>query len=377
MASPLSDRERAVAAVVRGGPHVADAIAGCSEHAIEAFFNCAHEHGVLPLVADRLSSASAVATTVRQRCQTEKRRAAAVDLALEIEWRRVLAEFADRQIPVLVFKGSHLAYSHYERPDLRARVDVDLLVGREQRDAAEEVLRQLGYLAAGKVAGELSATQQLFEREGPGEIPLRVDLHWRWASPPAFAHVLTFEDLVSASVPIAALGPGARGLSAVHSLIVACVHRVAHHHDEGDQLKWLYDIHLIASRLAVEEWRRFLDIIAKQQIVTVCRQGLERASEWLETPLPEAMRHAIAPGSAQDVEPTAAYLDARSPAAAVIADLRSLGWRDRWRLVREHVLPSGDYMRRSYAPQSHLPLPALYLLRFVRGARSWLRRREA
>lgn len=375
MISPPSDSERLVIGVLRGGSDAAVAIGDLTPDKIDTLFDCANDNGVLPLLADRLSTAPAVASAVRERCLNEKQQHVAIDLALETELRRVLAALAERNIDGLVIKGSHLAYSHYQRPELRARVDADVLVRREQRDAAEGVLRTLGYLAAGKVTGELSATQQLFEREGPGGIPLRIDLHWRWASPSAFAHVLSYDELSAASVPIVQLGAAARGPSAVHALIVACVHRVAHHQDEDDQLKWLYDIHLIAGRLTEREWQHFLGITAERAIVAVCGQGLERASERLGTDLPADVRAALGASAASSHELTAAYLDARSRAATVVTDLRALGWRDRWRLTLEHVLPSADYMRRSYAPGSHLPLPALYVLRFVRGARSWLRRR--
>ena len=35
--------------------------------------------------------------------------------------------------PVLVVKGSHLAYTHYARPELRSRTDTDLLIPRSAR----------------------------------------------------------------------------------------------------------------------------------------------------------------------------------------------------------------------------------------------------
>ena len=44
-----------------------------------------------------------------------------------------------------------------------------------------------------------------------------------------------------------------RGLSPVHALLVACIHRVAHHRGT-ERLIWLLDIHLLASRLEEREW---------------------------------------------------------------------------------------------------------------------------
>lgn len=374
MISPPSDIEQAVAAALSGNTRTIEADAG---HRIEAILECAREHDVLALIADQLSSSPRVPDRVRQRCSIERQQHAALDLAREAELRRVLAALAERRIDVLVIKGSHLAYSHYDRPELRARVDSDLLIRREQREDAERLLLQRGYSAQDKVTGELSATQRLFSREGPGDINLLIDLHWRWASPSAFANVLSFDELYAESAAIPALGHAGRGPSAVHALVIACVHRVAHHHDEVDRLKWLLDIDVIARRLDASEWERFVRLVFAREIAAVCGEGLERAAARLGTPLPAVLSESVLMHAASGREPTAAYLTARSQAEVVFADLRSLGWRDRWRLTREHVLPSADYMKRSYAPQSHLPLPALYVLRFVRGARSWLRRRPA
>jgi hypothetical protein len=72
-------------------------------------------------------------------------------------------------------------------------------------------------------------------------------------------------------------------------------------------------------------------------------------------------------------ESTASYLEGPTQAAAVLDDLRALpAWRDRLRLMREHLFPAAEYMRQVYAPQSSLPLPALYVVRIARGAHRWL-----
>jgi hypothetical protein len=56
------------------------------------------------------------------------------------------------------------------------------------------------------------------------------------------------------------------------------------------------------------------------------------------------------------------------------SDLKALpGWRQRLRLLREHVFPPAGYIRRRYAVSSPLALPALYAHRFVTGAFKWRR----
>jgi hypothetical protein len=347
-------------------------------------FDAASRHDIVPLLSHVACggsvSAGGVPPTQFSRAFVARLRAiaqqtAAADLAAEAELRRVLAAFDRSGIPALIIKGSHLAYTHYPRPDLRARTDTDLLIRRDQRERADRVLRKvLGYTAQAKLSGDLTATQALYTRTTAEGLALMVDLHWRLASPQVFAHVLSFHELDTGSRTVPALSPAARAPGSVHALVIACMHQVAHHRDEAEQFKWLYDIHLLASRFTPADWDAFASVIAERQVTTVCLHGLERSQFWFRTFLPPRHYEAWRTSVRTKREQTASYLDAPSQAAAVLDDLRALpAWSDRLRLMREHLFPSADYMRRVYAPASAFPLPVLYAVRAVRGARRWLR----
>jgi hypothetical protein len=298
--------------------------------------------------------------------------AATLDLLREVEIRRLLASFADHRIEVLIFKGSQLAYSHYARPDLRPRVDTDLLIAADRRPAAQAVLTRLGYESLDKVSGELVAGQSFHVLRRDGFVVHQVDLHWKVASPLVFADVLSYEELAARSVPIPALSPAARGLSDVDALFIACVHRVAHH-DDLISLNWLYDIHLIAQRLDSAGWRRFVALASDRRMVAVCARSLARATDSFHTQVPDRVTSDLQCPETRADERSAAYLAPRPQARALVDDLRTLAsWRDRRRLVREHLFPPAAYMRHVYAPASTLPLPLLYLWRITRGARKWL-----
>jgi hypothetical protein len=362
-----------LAAVLSGAVDASD----IERHGAAALLAAARAHDVVPLTAERLQRVPGLNPESRSVFDVEAHRATAADLAREAELRRLLAALSAAGIEALLIKGSHLAYSCYSRPDLRARIDTDLLIARADRERADAVLtRQLGYVADSKPSGDLTATQKLYVLTR-NEVDVHlVDLHWRLASPQVFAHVLSFEELRARALPLPALGAAAYGPAGVHALLIACMHRVAHHHDEADQFKWLYDIHLIASTLTDADWRGFADLAVDREIGAVTRESLERSRVWFGTPVPDSVHNDSRLVTAAQREGTAAFLRVRPKAHEVMDDFRALSsWRDRVRLAREHLFPSAAYMRTIYAPASRWPLPLLYLRRIGSGAGAWLKAR--
>lgn len=336
------------------------------------FVTAALNHDVLPLVAERLAGRDDVPEALRARLRELSSQAVATDLLREVELRRLLAALESRAIGSLIIKGSHLAYSHYPRPDLRPRVDTDLLIQGRHRDELHEILTiELGYEAISKVSGDFVAAQRLYIKYHDGAIVHAVDVHWKVASPAVFAQVARYEEMAATAVPLPRLGSGARGPANVFALLIACVHRVAHHGDSM-HFKWIYDIDVIARSLTPGDWRAFASLAAERQMTAVCQRSLERAAYWFRTDLPVGLW--AASSRRRPAERSAAYLDARPKAEMVADDLRALpSWSARARLIFEHTCPSADYMRRIYAPHSRAPLVALYLLRIARGAMTWFR----
>lgn len=340
-----------------------------------AIHDAASAHDVLPMVADRLSLAPELPEDLREVFLEELHRLTVIDLRVEAELRALHAAFAAAGVPLLMLKGSHLAYTHYARPDLRSRIDTDLLIAVEQREVADRILlKECGYEAPTKLSGDLTATQKVYVKYDDGVAVHIVDLHWRLASPQVFAHVLSFEQLYEAAVPLPALGPTVRVPCDVHAMLVACMHRVAHHHDEADSFKWLFDIHLLASRLSTREWAQFATLALEREISAVCLDSVQRAARWFDTRIPASFVNDPRFAAARDREVTAAYLDTRPKARALLDDLKALpAWSDRMQLLGEHLFPGEAYMREVYAPGSRQPLWLLYAIRALKGLIPWLR----
>jgi hypothetical protein len=329
-------------------------------------------HGVLPLIQERVTAAPAAPAVLRTRLEEKARQETLADLLREAELRQALAALDRAGTSPLIMKGTHLAYTHYARPDLRPRQDTDLLVPHAALPAAHEALSALGYEKQGGVTGDFVSSQSLYVKRLERAPTNILDVHWKIANAQVFADVLGHEELARSAISIPALGPAARGLSNVHALLLACVHRMAHHLD-SDRLIWLYDIHIVGQRLTPDEWTAFAALAADRQVVAVCRRSLERARDQFSTEVPSAVWEHPRWRSAGK-EPSAGYLAPRRRVDAVADDLRALStWTARWRLAREHLFPPSSYMRDVYAPASRAPLAYLYVRRLVLGARKWLR----
>jgi Uncharacterised nucleotidyltransferase len=358
-----------LAAIVRGDRDIAASLSGVDA---EAFCRRAAEHGVLPLVAERLAHSKHVPTALRTLLRTRRTTALVMDLARVAELKQLLRALASGGVLPLLLKGAHLAFSHYARPYLRPKPDTDLLVPPHALDAVRRIVLDLGYEPCPAIPGELVAGQATFEKRRGDRLVHTVDVHWKIFNALPFADVLTYDELAGRAVAVPSLDSSARGLSSVDALVLAAVHRIAHHFD-SDRLIWLYDIDLIARGLTHEEWREFAALVRARKVAAVCRRSLQRAVDRFGTNVPAWVWTDLRPGDA--VERTARYLARRTHFGVVLDDLRTLSrWRDRWRLMREHAFPPATYMRGVYAPSSAAPLSLLYARRLLRGGRKWLKK---
>jgi hypothetical protein len=219
--------------------------------------------------------------------------------------------------------------------------------------------------------GDLLMYQAPYVKTRQGAVVHLVDLHWRVVNPQQFGHVLDHAEAAAQAVPIPPL-PHARGLCAVHALLLACVHRVAHHYG-SESLIWLYDLHVLSDAMTADEWAQFATLAAHRDVDAICRQGLMLARARFGTTVPSGWRD-LAPSGTGSGKP-AMYLERQRHVRRVYWDLQALpDWTTRLRLVRQHLFPPSDYMRTVYAPASHAPLPVLYAVRALRGARKWMAR---
>lgn len=350
----------------------AEAWAAAAAGDADAVCRAAERHGVQALLAGPAARLASGTRLERALCD-RLRAAAAQDAVTERAIRALTDACASAGVRALLIKGADLAYSCYARPHLRPRVDTDLLVDAADREACRAVLCSMGYEAVAQTGGDLLMYQQPFVVRSAG-IAHTVDLHWRVTNPQRFASTLAFDELWNASEPRAVMGPAARGLSNVHAMLLACVHRVAHHYD-ADRLIWTYDVHLMTDRLTPEDWSAFVALATSRGAAGACVRSLDLAVERFGALLPAHARLALV--DAARTEPsTAQFLGSgQRHVSRIWSDFVYLPtWTARVRLARQHVFPPARYMRDVYAPGSASPLPWLYVRRVWSGARRWMAR---
>ncbi|MEO8481889.1 MAG: nucleotidyltransferase family protein [Acidobacteriota bacterium] len=331
----------------------------------------ATRHGVGPLLAAR--APTDLPADLGDGLRVESVRAVARDAITGPALRELTSAFADAAIEALVFKGADLAYSCYLHSHLRPRVDSDILITPAARESARAVLARLGYVTVPQSGGDLLMYQEPFILRDRDYVRHTVDLHWRVANPQQFGDVAPFEDLWAESQPRPRLDDAARGLAPVHAFALACVHRVAHHYDD-ERLIWTYDLHQIARRMTAGDWERLAAWASARGIAAACARGVGLTATLFETPVPGGIVADLERAGARQPR-TRRYLANGRHVERILSDIALLpSWTARARLARQHVFPSAQYMRDTYAPDSGLPVAILYVQRAWRGARRWMAR---
>ena len=340
---------------------------------VATLVEAADDHGVNALVWQALAGTSGRASDLYQALTPRVRAAATRDIFIKRDMDTVLAALAAAGVHALVIKGSALAYTVYSAPWLRPRTDTDLLVPYGEIAMATRALDDCGYSRSDALtSGTLVSHQIAFERVDAHDVHHVIDLHWKIVNPQMLADSLPFDDLWQSSQQAPQLGPAARVPSPIASVVLACVHRLAHHQGH-DRLVWLVDLKLLASTFTETDWETLARLACQRGIAGLCLDGLRQSRDRLGCRLPAAVEATLA--SSAPREPSRMYLQGVVHKRDVlVSDLSTLAnWTSRLRLLREHAFPPAAFIRQRYGVSNRWLLPALYLHRLVSGALRWVR----
>lgn len=326
------------------------------------------QHGIAPLAYARLSSAGE-SWPIHAALRDSAIRATAAESLRLADLRRLLDTFADRGIRLLIIKGSALAYEVYDAPELRPRGDTDLLIAERDCDSMGAIMRELGYGSQLTSGDTLAVRQQSFRRGGHV-----YDVHWDVTNSAVVRDALPFEDLLARAIAVPGISERAFAPSHADALLLACLHRVAHHHD-NERLIWLYDLHLLRERMSREEHAAFWRRAAERRIVTICERSIELADAWFSHAPHDRASDWLSDEERSREEPSSSFLHrSRTRAAHLGGDLKALDWPSRLRRLRELALPPPAFMRQSFPAAPRVALPALYVWRGARGVMRLFRR---
>ena len=345
---------------------------------ITAFFARADYHGVSSLLDACLRNpvhANQWPDVIQSRCRQSAISQAAWELAQRGEIARVLEGFREASLKPLILKGAALAYNLYPSPTLRPRGDIDLLVQACDKQRAVEVMQNLDYVRDGIPMGEFISHQSLWRHVDRLGAAHDVDLHWRANNSPILAKLLEYPEMESRAVDVQALGPDAHALCAVHALLFACIHRAGHqnapYYVDGvafsarERLIWLYDIHLLASRLTNAELDEMVALATQKRMTAICREALALCIESLHLHVPKPVMAKLAPDGAE--EPSSWFFRG-GVIRQMMGDFFALddvaariGW------LMDLVFPSSQYIRAKYSGAMLSWLPILYLRRALSG----------
>jgi hypothetical protein len=335
----------------------------------------AQAHGVEGLIAARLRDDADAPPVLRDAFAMLETAAVAAAVVRDRELQRVVTGLGWRRLDVLIVKGAALAQTVYTAPHLRPRVDADLLVRHDSLPRVSCALGELGYRPSARVStGELVSHQRAFEHEAAG-VSHVLDVHWRLANPQVFAAGFDVEAAFGSAVPLPPLGPHARTLAAPEALLLAAIHRLAHH-QEHERLVWLVDIDLLARRATADEWNEVVELARARRVRAVLADGLRRARDLLGTPVPVSVEARLETSGTTD-EPSAVYVTTPQRKLQVLrSDLLALpGWAARLQLLKEHAFPAPEFVMDRYGITQRSWLPVLYAHRLATGIWKWLRAR--
>ena len=329
-------------------------------------------HGIAGLLIDRAAGLQGwpgqVIAAVRQQ--------AIAQAMWELQHQRVLAELISalgrEGIVPLFLKGTAIAYDLYETPANRSRGDSDLLVAATDVSRARTVLEALGYRPGQAGGSDPMALQEAWTLTCDDGTRHPIDLHSQVMNAPALQDALPFAECSADSLALPRLSSSARGLDRARALIHTCMHRSMHvtapYFVDGqtyygaDRLIWIHDVHLLASALSPEDWRRFCALCRKYGAAAVCLDGLRAAQRSLATDIPAAVCAEL--GRAPRNEKASRYLLHSRQLGRAWQDLVAIhGAGRKLAYLRSRILPSAAFVRAKYGDSAGTPVARLYLRR--------------
>ena len=269
----------------------------------------------------------------------------------------------------VLFKGSALAYSVYDKPWLRPRSDSDCLIDAQQLGQYQQVFENLGYQKLFAIEGRYLSYQSTYSKMLSSGSAINIDLHRRISNRQILASVFTAKELFIRGTQVKLLDNSITIPSTVDSILISCLHRLGHHLSE-ERIAWLNDINLLTARLATQDWHSLLDRARNKKISAITLDALLLCQQLFDTQLPSDVVREFQ-NAARKTEASSVFLKRDLPTWRYVwADLRSMpSFTAAALLVFENLFPRPAYIRRQMQTDS---AAWGYTKRFWRGVKRLL-----
>ncbi len=293
------------------------------------------------------------------------------NLFLFAEFRKLAEALQARNVPVIVLKGMHLAAAVYGEIGMREMDDIDILVPRDQLQAAADVLAEIGYVSKEPLDVEFWAQKQHHLPRLRNASNTVVEVHWNvtW---PGDSHALADPaGLWERAQPLTIASCEVLGLSPEDLLLHLCIH-ASFQHMFYTGLRPACDLDAtIRCYQAEMDWSLVCQSARQWKWQTGVRLMLHLTQRCLQTPIPNLVWQELQP--AQDAAAlTAAYrmlwaID--SDISALPRNLATLWNRPNlllrmWDLLRA-LMPNRFKIAKEYGLAAHSPLIGLYVPRYT------------
>ena len=237
-----------------------------------------------------------------------------------------------------------VALTHYPSPHIRPRADTDLLCPSEKWRARSR-RRASGIRSGRRNVRAARLYQSHYRRTDRHGVTHALDVHWKIEFSGARRHRLTHAELWSAASPSSPRSRpychAARALLLGASSIAPAIIPGSSESSCG-----LYHFHLLGSCLTADQNQQFQAVVAERGLQRASRPKASQSRDGLfGDPTLDAPVEATCSAPANGDGSVRPGLRPRY----CVSYLQALpDWRTRGRLLREHLLPSSNYMRARY-----------------------------
>lgn len=330
-------------------------------------------HWILPLLywkAGRLPDEFRPPTTILDSMRVAFQWSRIRCFHMENQLQKIVAAFNDEGIRILVLKGPALGRMVYPDPALRPASDLDLLILPDQMVRSRAILEDMGYKCDARL---FDAEKTLYKDEkfvyldNPRDYRA-IDLHWQLHTFLGIRQKAQTEELFDRAIKVESSSLTFEALNPIDALIHTAINN-AFGHDDAMRLIWIYDIKMLALRLAVpDDWQ----LLQKRCVAWRARRAVEfsikMAQAWLGLSLPWGFADFSAWPQPTDIEVDGwSKIISRHHRLLSMIRLRMplcSGALERVRFFARLVFPLRDKVCRDFPPSHDFLFPVSYIRRW-------------